>query len=68
MVEPAGEQLIIDAAETLPPRSTRPAAELGSSAGTTELINHVLASADPRAAEILRPPARPQAEQPEAEP
>jgi len=67
-IDRAGEQLIIDAAETVPARHSQRAAHLSRSPDTAGLINRVLASRDPCAVPLLRPPTRPQAAQAEAEP
>ena len=56
VIDQAGEQLILDAAQATEPR--HPAfgtASLSRSAGTAEIINHMLASGDPRAAAFLHP-------------
>jgi hypothetical protein len=61
-------ELIIDAAANLGPQRVRPSATtLSRSAGTASLVNHALASGDPRAVSLLhgQPSARP--ESPEAE-
>jgi hypothetical protein len=57
VIDQAGEQLILDAAQAAEPR--HPAfgtASLSRSVGTAEIINHLLASGNPRAATLLRPP------------
>lgn len=66
----ASERLIIDAATRLEPQRGRPSASmLNRSAGTAALVNHVLASGDPRAvALLLRRAEQPHREQPEPEP
>jgi hypothetical protein len=64
----ASEQLIMDAAD-LGPRRFRPSATtLSRSAGTASIINHALASGDPRAASLLHGHASAQRESPQAEP
>jgi hypothetical protein len=68
-IDQAGSQLIIDAANELAPRHRPPsAAVLNRSAGAAEVVNHALASGDPRAAALLRHPAQPEREPPEPEP
>jgi hypothetical protein len=68
-IDRAGERLIIDAADSLGPRRSRPSATtLSRSAGTAAMVNHALASSDPRAAALLHGPASAQREPPEAEP
>ena len=53
----AGERLIIDAAVGFGPRRIRPSATaLSRSAGTATLVNHALASGDPRASALLYGP------------
>jgi hypothetical protein len=65
----ASEQLITGAAADLEPRRFRPSAiTLSRSAGTASLINHALASGDPRAASLLHGHAFAQRESPQAEP
>jgi hypothetical protein len=57
VIDQAGEQLILNAAQATEPR--HPAFGTGSlsrSAGTAEIINHLLASGNPRAAALLHPP------------
>ena len=57
VIDQAGERLILDAAQAAEPR--HPAfgtASLSRSAGTAEIINHLLASGNPRAAAFLHPP------------
>jgi len=56
VIDQAGEQLILDAAQAAEPR--HPAigtASFSRSTGTAEIINHLLASGNPRAAALLRP-------------
>jgi hypothetical protein len=68
-IDRAGEQLIIDAAERRGSQHSRPsAATLSRSAGTAALVNHALASGDPRAAALLHRQASARREDPEAEP
>jgi hypothetical protein len=68
-IDQAGSRLIIDAAnELVPGRRRQSAAGLNRSTGAVEVVNHALASGDPRAAALLRPPARPEREPPEREP
>jgi hypothetical protein len=68
-IDHAGERLIIDAAAGLGPRRVRPSATtLSRSAGTATLVNHALASGNPRAAALLHGQASAQREPPEAEP
>jgi hypothetical protein len=57
VIDQAGERLILDAAQATEPR--HPAvgtASLSRSAGTAEIINHLLVSGEPRAAVFLHPP------------
>lgn len=56
-IDEAGEQMILDVARSRGTRRSdaRPA-DLSRSAGTAEVIDHLLASGDPRATAILRPP------------
>ena len=57
-IDQASARLIIGAAGELPAGQRRPAAtELSRSAGSAEVVNHALASGDPRAAALLRPAA-----------
>ena len=59
-IDQAGEQLILDAAQATEPR--HPAvgtASLSRSVGTAEIINHMLASGNPRAGALLRPSPAP---------
>jgi hypothetical protein len=68
-IDKAGEQIILDNGPEASPRSRRSApADLSRPTGTAELINHMLASGNPRAAAILRPPAPTRAAEAEAEP
>ena len=68
-IDRAGERLIIDAAAGLGPQRVRPSATtLSRSAGTATLVNHALASGDPRAAALLHGHASAEREPPEAEP
>ena len=69
VIDRAGERLIIDAAVGLGPRRIRPSATaLSRSAGTATLVNHALASGDPRAAALLYGPGSAEPEPPQAEP
>ena len=69
VIDRAGEQLIIDAAADLGLRRSRPsAAALSRSADAAELVNHALASGDPRASALLYGPGSAQREPPQAEP
>jgi hypothetical protein len=69
VIDRAGERLIIDAAADLGPRRARPSATtLSRSADTAELVNHALASSDPRASALLYGPGSAQREPPQAEP
>ena len=69
VIDRAGEWLIIDAAAGLGPRRIRPSATaLSRSADTAALVNHALASGDPRASALLYAPGSAQREPPEAEP
>jgi hypothetical protein len=57
-IDQAGEQLIVDAAQAIDPRHPPfGAAPLNRSVGTAEIINHLLASGNPRATALLRPPS-----------
>jgi hypothetical protein len=67
-IDQAGSRLIIDAANELPGHRRRSAAVLNRSAGAAEVVNHALASGDPRAAALLRRPGRPEREPPAPEP
>jgi hypothetical protein len=68
-IDRAGERLIIDAAAELEPSHWRPAtAALNRSTATVALINHALASGDPRATALLRSPEQREPEQAEPEP
>jgi hypothetical protein len=61
VIDQAGEQLILDAAQaTDPGHPAVGTASLSRSVGTAEIINHLLASGNPRAEVLLRPlpPAR----------
>jgi hypothetical protein len=67
-IDKAGEQIILDNGPEAGPRGRRAAsADLSRSTGTAELINHMLASDNPRVAAILRPPAPIKAAEAEAE-
>jgi hypothetical protein len=69
VIDRAGERLIIDAAAGLGPRRIRPSATaLSRSADTATLVNHALASGDPRASALLYGPGSAEREPPEAEP
>ena len=68
-IDQAGSRLIIDAANELAPQHRpRSAAVLNRSAGAAAVVNHALASGDPRAAALLRRPGRLEREPPEPEP
>jgi hypothetical protein len=68
-IDRAGSRLIIDAVnEPAPGRRRQSAAVLNRSAGAAEVVNHALASGDPRAAAVLRQPGGPEREPPEPEP
>jgi hypothetical protein len=64
----AAERLLIDAANLEPARRRPAATALSQTADTAALVNHALASSDPRAAALLRRSVPIQAEQPEPEP
>jgi hypothetical protein len=67
-LDQAAERLIIGAAADLDAAQRRPdVIELNSSAGTTEVINHALASGDPGATGLLRRPKPPSRKPPEPE-
>jgi hypothetical protein len=57
-VDQAGEQLILDVAHDMQRRNSGsvPAPDLNKSVGAAEVINHLLASGDPRAIAVVRPP------------
>jgi len=68
-IDQAGEQLILDnapAADIPGRRSVTP--NLSRSTGTAEVVNHMLASGNPRALAILRPPLPAPEQEAEAEP
>ena len=66
-LDQASQRLLIDAAGQLPPTHKRPpATTLNRTAASAALLNHALASGDPRATQLLRQPG--QAERKEAEP
>ncbi len=68
-IDQAGEQLILDnapAADISGRRSVTP--NLSRSTGTAEVVNHMLASGNPRALAILRPPLPAPEQEAEAEP
>ena len=68
-IDKAGEQIILENGPAAGPRHSRSApVDLSRSTGTAELINHMLASGNPRAAALLRPPAPAKAAEAEAEP
>jgi hypothetical protein len=68
-IDRASSRLLIEAANELDPGQRRPSATvLNRSAGVAEVVNHALASGDPRAAALLRQPAWPERESPEREP
>ena len=59
-IDQLGEQLILDATQvTDPQQSGLQGIDLSRSGGSAELINHMLASGNPCAAAILRPPSPP---------
>jgi hypothetical protein len=65
----ASERLLIEAADELPPAYQRPpAATLKTTAGSAKLLNHALASGDPKTARLLRQPGQAEREEPEPEP
>jgi hypothetical protein len=65
----ASERLLIEAADELPPAHQRPpAAALNTTAGSAILVNHALASSNPKAARLLRQPDQAEREEPEPEP
>ena len=65
----ASERLLIEAADELPPTHQRPsAATLNATAGSATLLNHALASSNPKAARLLRQPDQAEREEPEPEP
>jgi hypothetical protein len=56
-VDQAGEQMILDAVQSVDARQVPyPPRDLNSSAGVAEVINHLLASGDPRTVSALHPP------------
>jgi hypothetical protein len=56
-VDQAGEQMILDVVRRMDARQVPyPPRDLNSSAGVAEVINHLLASGDPRAVTALHPP------------
>src|SRR6266536_1086293 len=68
-IDQAGEQLILDNGPAADIPGRRPVTRDPSrSTGTAELINHMLASGNPRAVAILRPSAAAPAQEAEAEP
>jgi hypothetical protein len=65
----ASQRLLIEAADELPPTHQRPpAARLSTAAGGATLLNHALASRDPKAVRLLRQPDQAEREDPESEP
>jgi len=69
VIDQAGELLIIDATRAMDPRRSAFNATLPSrSAGTAEIINHLLATGNPSAATILRPPPPPARHDPDQHP
>jgi hypothetical protein len=59
-IDHLGEQLILDATQDAEPeQASLEAIGLSRSTGPAELINHVLATGNPQAAAILRPPIPP---------
>jgi len=68
-LDQASQRLLIEAADQLPPAHQRPpAAALSTTAGSATLLNHALASGDPKAARLLRQPDQAEREEPEPEP
>jgi len=71
-LDQASQRLLIDAASELPPTRKRPpAATLNTTAGSAALLNHALASGNPRATQLLRQPGqaeRKAGREPEPEP
>jgi hypothetical protein len=68
-IDRASERLLIEAADELPPTHRRPsAATLNATAGSATLLNHALASSDPKAARLFRQPGQAEREEPEPEP
>jgi hypothetical protein len=68
-LDQASQRLLIEAASELPPTHRRPsAATLNATAGTAALLDHALASGNPKAAQLLRQPGQPEREEPEPEP
>jgi hypothetical protein len=68
-LDQASQHLLIEAADELPPAHQRsPAATLNTTAGSATLLNHALASGDPKAARLLRQPDQAEREEPEPEP
>jgi hypothetical protein len=64
----AGQRLLIDAADSLPPAQDRPpATTLNKTAASAALLNHALAN-DHKAAQLLRQPDQREREEPELEP
>ena len=56
-IDQLGEHLILDATRTLEPEQTDlETTGLSRTAGTAELVNHMLATGNPRASAILHPP------------
>ena len=68
-IDRASQHLLIEAADELPPTHQRPpAATRNTTAGTATLLNHALASREPKAARLLRQPDQAEREEPEPEP
>jgi hypothetical protein len=68
-LDEASQHLLTEAADELPPAHRRPpAATLNTTAGTATLLNHALASSNPKAARLLRQPGQAEREEPEPEP
>jgi hypothetical protein len=68
-IDRGAEHLILETAhQPHRRRSSFPANDVSTSASTAAIINHLLASGDPRAAAILHPPAPRKSAQPEIEP
>jgi hypothetical protein len=68
-LDQASQRLLIEAAHELPPAHQRaPAATLNTTAASATLLNHALASGNPKAAPLLRQPGQAEREEPEREP
>jgi len=67
-LDQASQQLLIDAADQLPPAHNRPhTTTLNKTAASASLFNHALASGHPQAAQLLRQPCQTQRAGPEPE-